>query len=146
MRRHADLAEGAKLQQYAKEFPRFLLESSLSLEIISMEAVGARVRVRVGMLVQINTAHQRQMATIEFPTPLQFHRKACFWCSASTGQHWWGGPGSWPRRELLSRPELVLNSTSDMVEVEPLTTLNKGENKNLQMCTSFLFIFTLQGK
>ncbi len=43
---HADLAEDAKLQQYAchyklKEFPGFTPESSPSLEIISMELHGS---------------------------------------------------------------------------------------------------------
>ncbi len=38
---HADLAEDAKLQQYAKEFPGLSRESSPSLEIISMEHHGS---------------------------------------------------------------------------------------------------------
>jgi hypothetical protein len=64
---NADLAEDAKLQQYAKEFPGFSPESSPSLEIISMEhhgpwstAAGARVRVSTGMPVQLQRTHGRR--------------------------------------------------------------------------------------
>ena len=63
---HADLAEDAKLQQYAKEFPGFSPESSPSLEIISNDsawsttAAGARVRARTGMPERLQRTHGRR--------------------------------------------------------------------------------------
>jgi hypothetical protein len=100
---HADLAEDKKLRKYAKEFPGFSQKSSPSLEIISMEHHGSWSKsTRAYWDARVNAAHQRQMATMEFPTPLsvmkrrvlqtlaialwrinasrimQFHRRACF--------------------------------------------------------------------
>ena len=100
---HADLAEDAKLQQYAKEFPGFSPESSPSLEIISMEHHGSWSKsTRAYWDARAIAAHTRQTANMEFPTPLsvisrrvlqtlaialwrinasrimQFHRRACY--------------------------------------------------------------------
>ncbi len=71
---HADVAEDAKLQQYAKEFPGFSPESTQRAayrwrsSAWSITAAGARVHAYWD--AREIAAHTRQTANVEFPIPL----------------------------------------------------------------------------
>jgi hypothetical protein len=68
---HADRADDAKEEQYSAEFPGLRPDSSPAFVSLSMERHGSWSQgTRTYWKARWEIAHQRQVTTMEFPTPL----------------------------------------------------------------------------
>ena len=69
---HADAKDDDKVKQYAKDFPGFGPDSEpVSLVILSMERHGSWSKGTIAYWdARVKAAHDREVANMEFPTPL----------------------------------------------------------------------------